>query len=82
MKSILFRSFGVSLLLLSLSLFAFADGEMGAGSKKDPGNGGGSAPISTVDENKIDSILDSQSDVSAKDYINWLTEIFMNIGAN
>ena len=81
MKSILFRSVGVSLILLSLSLFTFADGDMGAGSKTDPGNGGGSAPTSVVEATNIDSTADFHSNnESATDYIDWLLEIFTNIG--
>ncbi len=80
MKSLLFRSIGVSLLLLGLTLFTFADGEMGTGSKADPGSsGGGSAPISTVGEINIDPTFASQSNVSDACYVNWLLEIFINV---
>ncbi len=82
MKSMLFRSIGVSLLLLSLSLFAFADGEMGTGSKTNPGSGGGSAPISTVEETNIDSTIDSQANVTDSGYLDWLLEIFANVGVS
>lgn len=80
MKSILFRSFGVSLLLLSLTFFTIADdGDMGTGSRSDLGNGGGSAPISEVNEINVDQTLTIESNRSESDYINWFMQFFSEI---
>ena len=78
MKSILFRSIGVSLFVLTLSLFAFADeGDMTTGSKT--GTGGGSAPISTS-EGKTDSNVDSNSNEdSALDFLSWIEQVFADV---
>ena len=77
MKSILFRSIGVSLFVLSLSLFAFADGDMGAGSKTSPS--GGSAPISTS-EITTDLNIDSNSNQdSTLDFFGWIEQIFADV---
>jgi len=77
MKSILFRSIGVSLFVLSLSVFAFADGDMGAGSKTC--TGGGSAPISTT-EITTDLNIDSNSNEdSTSDFFGWFEKIFTDV---
>lgn len=77
MKSILFRSIGVSLFVLTLSLFAFADGEMGAGSKT--GTGGGLAPI-TTNEGKTDSNTGSDSNEdSSLDFFSWIEQVFADV---
>lgn len=70
MKSILFRSIGVSIFLLSLTLFAFADGDMGAGSKTDQPPGGGNAPTIN-NEIKLDSSRDTNLD-----YLGWFVSFF------
>ena len=71
MKSILFRSIGVSLFLLCLTFSSFADGEMGAGSKT--GNGGGLAPDTTIQiEDKTDKETES-------DFLGWIAEIFADV---
>ena len=82
MKSILFRSVGVSILLLSLSLFAIADdGDMGTGSRTDPANGGGSAPISEITEINVDQTLkfNSTDSGSDSDLTQWFVKFFSEL---
>jgi len=77
MKSILFRSIGVSLFVLSLSVFAFADGDMGAGSKT--GTGGGSTPIITDEiTTAINTDSNSNGD-STLDFFGWFEKIFTDV---
>ncbi len=73
MKQFLFRSIGVSVFILSLSLFTFADGDMGAGSKTDP-SGGGFAPSATSQKVNTDSTKDS--DILSFD---WILNLFSDI---
>lgn len=74
MKSILFRSIGVSLFLLCLTLSGFADGEMGAGSKT--GNGGGLAPDTTIQINPktVDEVNTDETD-----FFGWLAKFFTDV---
>lgn len=74
MKSILFRSIGVSLFLVCLTFSTFADeGEMGTGSKT--GNGGGLAPTTV----EINTKTDDSTKVSEMDFFGWLAEFFTDV---
>ncbi len=72
MKSILFRSIGVSLFLLCLTLSGFADGEMGAGSR----TGGGLAPDTTI---QVNPKTDDAVNTSETDFFGWLTRFFTDV---
>lgn len=75
MKSILFRSIGVSLFLLCLAFSIFADdGEMGTGSKTD--NGGGLAPDTTI---QINTKADDSTTINETDFLGWISKIFADI---
>ena len=74
MKSILFRSIGVSLFLVCLTFSTFADdGEMGTGSKT--GNGGGLAPTTI----QIDTKADDSTKINETDFFGWITKIFADV---
>jgi hypothetical protein len=74
MKSILFRSIGVSLFLVCLTFSTFADdGEMGTGSKT--GNGGGLAPTTI----QINTKTDDSTKVSETDFFGWIAKIFADV---
>lgn len=74
MKSILFRSIGVSLFLVCLIFSAFADdGEMGTGSRTD--NGGGLAPTTT----EINTKTDDSTTVSETDFFGWIAKLFADV---
>ena len=78
MKSILFRSIGASLFLLCLTFAAFADGEMGAGSKTDNGNGSGLAPNTTIQTTgKVDKSTTAKE--TENDFLGWIAGIFADI---
>lgn len=82
MKSMLFRSIGVSIFLLSLSLFAFADGDMGAGSKTNPA-GGGNAPTFAAADTSITTTTNDIKASFSKDsdsiYLSWLLDLVTDI---
>ncbi len=73
MKSILFRSIGVSLFLVCLTFSIFADGEMGTGSKT--GNGGGLAPTTI----QINTKTDDSTKINETDFFGWIAGIFADI---
>lgn len=77
MKSILFRSIGVSLFVLTLSLFAFAEGDMTTGSKT--GTGGGSAPISTNEGTTDSNIGSDLNEDSSLDFFSWIKQVFADV---
>ena len=76
MKSILFRSIGISLFLLCLTFATFADGEMGTGSKSD--NSGGLANNTTI---KINTKTDDSTTIkeAENDFFGWIAEIFADV---
>lgn len=73
MKSILFRGIGVSLFLICLTFSAFADGEMGTGSKT---GGSGFAPDTTTRIETDDSTRIKQTE---NDFLGWLAAIFADV---
>lgn len=75
MKSILFRGIGVSLFLICLTFSAFADGEMGTGSKT---GGGGFAPDTTT---RIETETDNSTAIkqTEDDFLGWLAAIFADV---
>lgn len=77
MKSILFRSIGVSLFVLTLSLFAFADGDMTTGSKT--GTGGGLAPILTGESTTDSNINSNSNEDSTLDFLSWIEQVFADV---
>lgn len=74
MKSILFRGIGVSLFLICLTFSAFAEGEMGTGSK----SGGGFAPDTTT---RIETKTDDSTELkqTENDFLGWLAAIFADV---
>ena len=77
MKSILFRSIGVSFVLLCLSLSALADGEMGTGSKTDKDNTGGLTSNTTI-ELKTGGDCGSTTD-SGLDFYSWIAKMLTEV---
>ncbi len=77
MKSLLFRSIGVSLFVLCLSLFAFADGDMGTGSLTNPTDGESSNQTTeiTTDSNAVSN----SNENSTRDFFNWIENIFTDV---
>ena len=70
----LFRSIGVSLFLICLTFSAFADGEMGTGSK----SGGGFAPDTTT---RTETETDDSTTVkeTKNDFLGWIAAIFADV---
>ena len=72
MKSILFRSIGVSLFSLILTFSIFAEGEMTTGSKT--GNGNGFAPNAATELNiKTDDKMDVKE--VETNFLSWIAEL-------
>ncbi len=76
MKSILFRSIGISLFLLCLTFSTFADGEMGTGSLSDNGNKGGIKTDTTIE---LTTKTDTTKTVTETDFFGWLAGIFADV---
>lgn len=76
MKSILFRSIGISLFLLCLTFSAFADGEMGTGSLSDSGNKGGIKPDTTIE---LTTKTDTTKTATETDFLGWIAQIFADV---
>lgn len=72
MKTAILRSIGVSLFLICLSFSAFADGEMGTGSKS-----GGRFAADTAGKIKTDDTMTIKKTES--DFLGWITGIFADI---
>lgn len=77
MKSILFRSIGVSLFLLCLTFSSFADGEMGAGSKSGNSNGG-LAPNTTIQINTKTDVSTTVKQIET-DFFGFVAKIFSDV---
>lgn len=73
MKSMLFRSIGVSLFSLFLSFSIFAEGEMTTGSKTD--NGNGLAPDTTTELNIKNDDKMTVKEVETN-FLSWIAEFF------
>jgi hypothetical protein len=75
MKSILFRSIGVSLFVLCLAFSAFADGEMGTGSRSGSGgsDSGGLAPNTTIQVNT------KTDDTTYDDFFDWVLKVLADV---
>ena len=73
MKTILFRSIGMSLFLLCLTFATFAEGEMGTGSKA--GNSGGLTSNTTI--TKTDDSMTTKE--AENNFFGWLAGIFADV---
>lgn len=73
MKTILFRSIGMSLFLLCLTFAAFAEGEMGTGSIAD--NRSGLTNNTTI--TKTDDAMTTKE--AEHSFFGWLAEIFADV---
>jgi len=80
MKSILFRSIGVSLFVLCLAFSAFADGEMGTGSRSGSGgsDSGGLAPNTTI---QVNTKTDETTTVKETydDFFDWVLKVLADV---
>lgn len=76
MKTAILRSIGISLFLICLSFSAFADGEMGTGSKTKSGGGFAADTVDKI-EIKTDDITTNKQ--AESDFLGWITAIFADI---
>lgn len=76
MKSILFRSIGISLFLLCLTFSTFADGEMGTGSLSDNSS---KSVIKTDTTIELTTKTDMTKTVTETDFFGWLAGIFADV---